>query len=78
MWDNPEDEELRPLDRAALSPLRKFVGNYCSTAQNSFNTVGDTTPCKGVGGPDDGFHHLQPVPNPPGPALVPSGQPESA
>jgi len=64
MWDNPQDEELQPLARAGMTPLKKFVGNYCSTAQNSFNTVGDTTPCNGVGGPADGFPHLLPVPNP--------------
>jgi G8 domain len=38
-----------PLARAAMTPLKTFVGNYCSTAMNSFNTIGDTTQCLGVG-----------------------------
>ena len=38
-----------PLTRAAMTPLKTFVGNYCSTAMNSFNTIGDTTFCNGVG-----------------------------
>jgi len=36
------------LLRASMTPLKKFEGNQCSTAMNSFNTIGDTTPCYGV------------------------------
>jgi hypothetical protein len=36
------------LNRASMTPLRTFVGNSCSTAMNSFNTIGDTAPCYGV------------------------------
>ncbi|MFO1325182.1 MAG: G8 domain-containing protein [Burkholderiales bacterium] len=38
-----------PLERAGLTPLRSFVGNSCSSAMNSFNTVGNVTPCYGSG-----------------------------
>src|SRR5215475_5794144 len=40
--------EPNALLKAATTPLRKFVGNYCSTAMNSFNTIGNVTPCHGV------------------------------
>ena len=39
----------KPLDRAAMTPLRKFTGNSCSSAMNSFNTIGNTTACFGAG-----------------------------
>lgn len=39
----------KPLDRAAMTPLRKFVGNSCTSAMNSFNTIGNTTACFGAG-----------------------------
>jgi len=38
-----------PLSRAGLTPLRKFVGNSCTGAMNSFNTVGNTAACVGSG-----------------------------
>ena len=47
------------------SPLKNFVGNYCSSAQLSFNTVGATDACNGLG-------DLGPVPNP----LAPGGGPD--
>ncbi len=49
--------------KAASSPLYKFVGNSCSTAMNSFNTVGNTTPCLGVvnENPDAMLPHIEPV-----------------
>jgi hypothetical protein len=54
-----------PLGRAALTPLRRFVGNYCSTAMNSFNTIGDTTQCIGVGtNAERVAPSITPVPNP--------------
>ena len=39
----------KPLDRAAMTPLRKFTGNSCTSAMNSFNTIGNTTACFGAG-----------------------------
>jgi hypothetical protein len=56
---------VNPLGRAALTPLKQFTGNYCSSAMNSFNTIGDTTPCLGVG---SGSPQLTPVANPLAPA----------
>jgi len=43
--------------KAGGSPLKKFVGNYCSTAQFSINTVGVSDPCEGLA-------DLDPIPNP--------------
>lgn len=40
--------EQRGHDRAAMAPLKEFLGNSCSSAMNSFNVVGDTSPCRGV------------------------------
>ena len=34
--------------RAATTPLKLFRGNYCTTAMNSFNTVGQTDNCLGL------------------------------
>jgi hypothetical protein len=42
-------EEQRNL--AGLTPLKNFDGNYCSSAQVSFQTVGYTDACKGVVSP---------------------------
>jgi hypothetical protein len=39
------------VDRAAMTPLKSFVGNSCTSAMTSFQTVGITAPCFGVGGP---------------------------
>ncbi len=39
------------------APLKNFLGNYCSSAQLSFNTVGATDACNGLG-------ELGPVDNP--------------
>lgn len=58
--------------RAAMTPLKRFRGNYCSTAMNAFNVVGDTATCHGVDGPRLSFQDglapvdtiLEPVPNP--------------
>ncbi len=49
------------FNRAATTPLKRFEGNFCSTAMNSFNVVGNTTACLGVGGPP--AIALQPVKN---------------
>ena len=53
---------IQAKGRRATSPLKSFVGNYCTTAMNSFNTVDNTAPCIGVGGPDNDAH-LSAVPN---------------
>ncbi|MEW6145796.1 MAG: pentapeptide repeat-containing protein [Thermodesulfobacteriota bacterium] len=34
--------------RAGMTPLKSFVGNYCTSAMMSFNTVGATDSCIGV------------------------------
>jgi len=38
------------MERAGMTPLKSFVGNGCSTAMMSFNTVGDTDTCLGMSG----------------------------
>ncbi|HKC24751.1 MAG TPA: G8 domain-containing protein, partial [Thermoanaerobaculia bacterium] len=55
------------VERAALTPLHVFRGNYCTSAMNSFNTIGETSPCLGINGPADDAH-LDAVPNPLAPA----------
>lgn len=42
-------DKSQPWDRAGLSPLKRFVGNFCTTAATSFNTVGNTSACTGIG-----------------------------
>ena len=37
------------LGRAGTTPLMNFVGNTCTTAMNSFQTVGEFNACNGVG-----------------------------
>lgn len=34
--------------RGGLAPIENFVGNSCSTAMNSIETVGETSPCLAV------------------------------
>ncbi len=54
------------LGRAGMTPLMNFVGNTCTSAMNSFQTVGQFAACNGVApltGPDD-KEHLAPIPNP--------------
>ena len=36
------------LQRAGLSPLKTFKGNYCTSAMNAFNTTKDTSVCNGI------------------------------
>ncbi|HET7290098.1 MAG TPA: hypothetical protein VFJ67_06620, partial [Thermodesulfobacteriota bacterium] len=36
------------IDRAGMTPLMTFKGNYCTSAMMSFNTVGITDACLGV------------------------------
>ncbi len=61
--------------RAGTSPLQKFVGNSCVSAQNSLITVGNTAPCFGVvANSDSGAPIMTVVPNPlaPTPPTPPS------
>ncbi len=51
-------------NQAGISPLYKFVGNSCSTAQTSFNTVGDTAECDLEAAPQ-----IPPIVNPLAPAF---------
>jgi hypothetical protein len=63
-WESYASEQTNK-DRAATTPLYKFIGNYCSTAMNSFNTIGNTTECLGVVNlnPDANLPRLDPVEN---------------
>ncbi len=54
------------LNQAGITPLYKFVGNSCNTAQNSFNTIGDSTFCALAPG---GNGDIQPIINPLSPAF---------
>ncbi len=45
--------EQRESDRVATSPLQKFLGNSCSSAMTSFQTIGDSSACLGVVNNDD-------------------------
>jgi hypothetical protein len=53
-------------DHSATTPLKRFEGNYCSTAMTSFQTVGNTTACSGVVNSDPlaNSPQLKPIPNP--------------
>ena len=53
------------LLKAATTPLRKFVGNFCTTAMTSFNTVGNQTACYGI---QTDNPKVGAVPNPDAPA----------
>ena len=41
-------EQRGGADRAGITPLKNFVGNSCSTAQYSFNTIGSLESCAGL------------------------------
>jgi uncharacterized protein YjbI with pentapeptide repeats len=43
--DNVYEENL---GRAAMTPLKNFKGNYCTSAMMSFHVIGATDPCNGV------------------------------
>jgi len=46
-WEGYAGEQ-RSLAMAGTTPLKSFVGNSCSSAMVSFNTVGNTSVCNGV------------------------------
>ncbi len=50
-WESYASIQATP-GRAATAPLKSFRGNYCTSAMNSFNVVGNTAPCLGIG-PND-------------------------
>jgi hypothetical protein len=47
MTDGMDTYEVN-FGRAGMTPLKSFVGNYCTSAMMSFNTVGATDSCIGV------------------------------
>ncbi|MGB8770821.1 MAG: G8 domain-containing protein [Candidatus Korobacteraceae bacterium] len=85
-WSYASEQKWNPtpgvpdseLARAAMTPLQNFEGNSCTSAENSFNTIGDTATCYGVvrhypG--DDVFPRMLPVTNSlsPDPLADPTG-----
>ena len=65
-WESYAAEQ-RGNDRLETSPLEKFLGNDCSTAMTSFQTIGNSSPCLGVvnNNPgDESFPVLTPIHNP--------------
>jgi hypothetical protein len=64
-WDSYASMQIG-LSRAGQTPLLKFIGNTCSTAMNSFESIGNTSPCLGVADVPDG-QHLIPINNPKAP-----------
>ncbi|MEZ5589934.1 MAG: G8 domain-containing protein [Gammaproteobacteria bacterium] len=67
-WDSYASLQTK-FSNAGTTPLKKFEGNFCTSAMNSFNTVGNSAQCHGVGGVT-GDVVLDLVPNP----LVPRHQ----
>lgn len=65
-YANWQSDPEGALGRAAMTPLKSFVGNTCSTAMNAFNTVGDTSVCHGVvpENPAANIPQMHEVPNP--------------
>jgi hypothetical protein len=62
------------VDRAGMAPLKSFVGNSCSGAMTSFQTITATEACQGVGPGDMASPHplnVMPVKN----ALAPASEP---
>jgi len=58
-------EAISATTRAGLSPVKSFVGNFCSAAALSFNTVANTSACLGVGTPEvSGYISIPAIPNP--------------
>lgn len=55
---------MQTAGRAAMTPLKRFEGNYCTSAMNSFNTIGNSTACLGVTSPDEPKLKSLPNPNP--------------
>lgn len=47
-WESYASMQSINPDRAGTTPLKSFVGNYCTAAMTSFQTVTATEGCKGV------------------------------
>jgi hypothetical protein len=67
-WDSYASMQ-RSIGQAGATPLKDFVGNSCSAAMNSVETVGETFSCLGVtaaNGPDQpgGNGNLRAIANP--------------
>ena len=70
-WFSYAGESSNPA-RYGMAPLQKFVGNSCSTAQESLITIPSTNTCAGIIQWDDNAPYLPPVPNPLAPPRQPS------
>ncbi len=56
-WFSYAGEQQGDTPRAGTTPLRSFVGNACTAAEYSFNTIGPgSSPCLGL-------NDLKPIPN---------------
>ena len=64
-WDSYSAMQ-QGLSRASMTPLKRFEGNYCTSAMTSFQTIGNTTACSGVGNsdPNSKSPQLTPLSNP--------------
>ena len=56
-WEGYAGEQSG-LERAAMTPLKSFVGNSCSSAMMSFHVVSKTSPCFGVVNVNPGCQHV--------------------
>jgi len=68
-WESYAAMQDADQGRAAMAPLKSFVGNSCTTAMASFQTVLVTEGCKGLQPVTDGskggaIEGVPPVPNP--------------
>jgi hypothetical protein len=69
------------LDRAGMAPLKSFVGNSCTTAMTSFQTITATERCQGIGPGDQPVStlNLPPIKNPLAPPTkAPDGSDDAA
>ena len=64
-WDSYASMQ-NGVGRAGMTPLKSFVGNFCTSAMMAFQTVGNTADCNGVqvAGTAGDFPTLPPVKNP--------------
>lgn len=64
-WDSYSAMQQGP-GRASMTPLKRFEGNYCTSAMTSFQTIGNATACAGVSNfdPNANTPQLTPIPNP--------------
>ena len=64
-WEGYANMQQGPA-RASMTPLKRFEGNYCTTAMTSFQTIGNTTACSGVSNfdPNANTPQIKPIANP--------------